>query len=191
MLHVYTFGRKFKSLYRKCVKSIWKDLCGHCRGMHLPGCLSGLQLQLSTVTGDPRNNLFHRPLPGGLRENNTISLNFFRYTNPLHNSQFASLIRFKRLPDSSEIVLEAEKSPRPEMQPHFSFWTFGHLFSPCGALRWLPLSYGEAPKITKEWGKYVNKAPWLYIFREKKYTYVSVFPFIFEFAQTCSVLRHL
>lgn len=46
-------------------------------GMHLPGCLSGLQLQLSTVTADPRHNLFHRPLPGGLRQDNAISLSFF------------------------------------------------------------------------------------------------------------------
>lgn len=91
-------------------------------GMHLPGCLSGLQLQLSTVTVDPRHNLFHRPLPGGLREDNAISLSFFLASmNPLHDSQFASSIRFKCLHDSFEIVLEVEKWPLPEVQPRFSF----------------------------------------------------------------------
>lgn len=53
-------------------------LRGHLsKGMHLPGSLGGLQLQLSTVTADPRHNLLHRPLAGGLREDNMISLSFF------------------------------------------------------------------------------------------------------------------
>lgn len=77
---------------------------------------------------------------------NTIS----QYITHLHNSQFASLIRFGWLHESSEIVLEAEKSPHPEMQPRFSFWTFGHLSSLCGARRWPPPSCGEAPGIIEE-----------------------------------------
>lgn len=74
---------------------------------------------------------------------------FLACMNPLHDSQCASSIRFKCLHDSFEIVLEVEKWPLPEVQPRFSFWTFGHLSSPCGALRWPPLSCGEAPKNHK------------------------------------------
>lgn len=138
-----------KVLKRICVDNDMFILRGHfLTGMHLPGCLSGLQLHLSTVTADPHHNLFHCPLPGGLREDNTISLGF-TYVH-VSFTQLAICFRFKWLHDSFEIVLEVEKLPLPEVQPRFSSWTFGHLSSPCGALRWPLLSCVEAPKITKE-----------------------------------------
>lgn len=116
--------------------------------MALPGCLSGLQLHFSTVTVDPCHYLFYCPLSGGLKVDKV------KFSWILNRTEFIYLFifkfRFKGLPDSFEIVLEVEKSPLPEMQPHFSFWTFGHLSSLCGALRWPPLSGGEAPTTPKE-----------------------------------------
>lgn len=104
------------------------------------------------------------------------------------------LIRFKWLPGSFEIVLQVEKWPLPEVRPHFSFWTFGHLSSLCGAPRLPPLSCGEAPTTTEE-NVLKTKSHVSKCMNSKciggNNTHVGILAFIFESVQTCSVLRHV
>lgn len=155
----------------------------------LPGCLRGLQLQLGTVTGDPGHNLFHGPLLGGLKRRRPVKV-----SSMLWMTTWASFIQFKWLPAGFEIVLEAEKSPLPETQPRFSFWTFGHLSWPCGAPRWPPLSGGEAPATTRKCKSkphYFYPSSLIINMLWKKNTHISVFAFIFKAVQTYGVLRHL
>lgn len=112
----------------------------------------------------------------------------FRWLN------MGSFIQFMWLPAGFETVLEAEKSPLPETQPRFSFWTFGHLSWPCGAPRWPPLFGGEVPATTKECKSkthYFYPSSLIINMSWKKNTHISVLAFIFKAVQTYGILRHL